>query len=243
VRSARATTWQARSDELSSPHDPDGRCGSVRAGALAVSLVPVPSEPDRASCPNCSAPLAPDQRYCLTCGQPASPVRLAFLDVLQPDSRQYAGVQGSVGSLPASYAPTIESSSGWMRRYTGLFGLLSVLLMSIIVGLLVGHWVTQNRATGPQVIKVEGLPAAAATAAPSATTTTAASTTPNPAAANKTSAKTEAKEVKEAKAIEKAPLPKPVKLSPAKLKKLSSTSGQKHAEEVSSLGDQPVESK
>ncbi len=207
------------------------------------SVVPVPSEQDRASCPNCSAPLAPDQRYCLTCGQPASPVRLAFLDVLQPDSQPYAGVQGSVGSLPAGYAPTIESSSGWMRRYAGLFGLLSVLLMSIIVGLLVGHWVTQNRATGPQVINVEGLPAAAATAAPSTTTTTAASTTPNPAAASKTSAKTEAKEVKEAKAIEKAPLPKPVKLSPAKLKKLSSTSGQKHAEEVSSLGDQPVESK
>ncbi len=225
----------------------DGRSGSLGEGAVAVSLVPVPSEQDRATCPNCSAALAPDQRYCLACGQPVSPVRLAFLDVLQPEPQSHAGVQGPVTSLPPGYAPVIEPSSGayaWLRRYSGLFGLLSVLLMSIIVGLLVGHWITQSKAPGRQVLKVEGLTVGTAPTAAASTTpasTTAASTTTHPAAESKTSAKTEAKEVKEAKAIEKAPTPKAVKLSPSKLQKLGNTSGQKHEEEVNKLGAQPIE--
>jgi hypothetical protein len=215
-----------------------------------MSLAPVPSEQAGASCANCSAPLAPDQRYCLACGQPASPVRLAFLDVLH-EGQPYSGSQSSVGSLPPGYVSVIEPASGayaWMRRYSGLFGLLSVLLMSIIVGLLVGHWVTQSKAPAQQVLKVEGLSGAttplASAASTTATSPTSGSTTPKPAASaasSKESAKTEAKEVQEAKAIEKKPPPEAVKVTSTKLKKLGSTTGRKHEEEVNSLGAQPIE--
>lgn len=214
---------------------------------MAVSLVPVPSEQDHASCPNCSATLAPDQRYCLSCGQPVSSVRLAFLDVLQSQSQPQAGGQSSAGFVAAGYPSVIEPSSGalaWIRRYSGLFGLLSVLLMSIIVGLLVGHWITQSKAPGTQVVRVEGLTAGAAPAAGASTTapsTTTPSNTPQSAAPSKPSAKAEANEAKEATAIEKAPTPKAVKVSPTKLQKLGKTTGKKHAEEVNALGAQPIE--
>ncbi len=220
-----------------------------------MSLAPVPSEQPAAgaSCANCSAPLAPDQRYCLSCGQPVSPVRLAFLDVLQADNQSLAG-QGPVASLPPGYASVIEPSSGpyaWMRRYSGLFGLLAVLLLAIVVGLLIGHWVTQSKAPSQQVVRVVGLSGSAATplastgstATTTPSTTTSATATPKPAAstASKESAKTEAAEVKEAKAIEKKPPPAAVKVNSTKLKKLGSTTGKKHEEEVNSLGAQPIE--
>jgi hypothetical protein len=221
-----------------------------------MSLAPVPSSEqphDAATCANCGTPLAPDQRYCLACGKPVSPVRLAFLDVLQADAQSsYGSGQSQVASLPPGYASVIEPVSGpyaWLRRYSGLFGLLSVLLLAIVAGLLVGHWVTQSKAPSRQVLKVEGLgSAAAATPLASAGTatsasTTPASTTPKPAAsaAPKESAKTEAKEVQEAKAIEKKPQPAAVKPSSGKLKKLESTHGQKHEEEINKLGAQPIE--
>jgi hypothetical protein len=218
-----------------------------------VSLAPVPSEQpqDAASCANCGTPLAPDQRYCLACGQPVSPVRLAFLDVLQADAQSsYGSGQGQIASLPPGYASVIEPVSGpyaWLRRYSGLFGLLSVLLLAIVAGLLVGHWVTQSKAPSQQVFKVEGLGAAATPLASTGTatgaSTTPASTTPTPAAsaAPKESAKTEAKEVQEAKAIEKKPLPKVNKVSSTTAKKLGSTHGQKHEEEINKLGAQPIE--
>jgi hypothetical protein len=221
-----------------------------------MSLAPVPAEQpqDAASCANCGTPLAPDQRYCLACGQPVSPVRLAFLDVLQADAPSYGAGQGQgqFASLPPGYASVIEPVSGpyaWLRRYSGLFGLLSVLLLAILAGLLVGHWVTQSKAPSRQVLKVEGL-GSAATATPlaSAGTATSASTTPATAtpkpatsAAPKESAKTEAKEVQEAKAIEKKPLPKVDKVNSTTAKKLGSTHGQKHEEEINKLGAQPIE--
>jgi hypothetical protein len=217
---------------------------------VAVSLVPVPSEEEHASCPNCSAALAPDQRYCLSCGKPVSPVRLAFLDVLESENQLYPAGVGPAGTLAPGYAPAAEPSSGAysrLRRYSGLFGLLAVLLLAIIVGLLVGHWVTQNKTPGTSVVKIEGLSTAAPAAASSgATPTTAApkTTTPSstpPAATITTSPKAEAKEAKEAKAIEKTPPPKPVKVTPAKLQKLGNTTGKKHEEEVNKLGAEPIE--
>jgi len=217
-----------------------------------VSLAPVPSEQAGASCANCSAPLASDQRYCLACGQPSSPVRLAFLDVLQAEAQPYGAGQSPVGSLPPGYASVIEPTSGVyarMRRYSGLFGLLSVLLMSIVVGLLVGHWVTQSKAPAQQVLRVEGLTSAAPVASavgttPASTTPTATSTTPS--ATSKSSAKAETEEVaKEAKAEKlqaaKVENAKTVKPSSAKLKELGSSTGKKHEEEVNSLGAQPIE--
>jgi len=232
-----------------------------------MSLAPVPSEQsgsgETPSCANCSAPLAPDQRYCLACGQPVSPARLAFLDVLQSDAQSYggggqvasAGYAGAVaGSLPAGYTQIVEPLSGpyaWLRRYSGLFGLLSVLLLAILAGLLVGHWVTQSKAPSQQVVKVEGLtgtaaatPLASSATSPTATTPTAAASTSKPAAsaaASKASAKSEAHEVQEAKAIEKASPPKAVKVNSTKLQKLGNTTGAKHEQEVNKLGAQPIE--
>jgi len=220
----------------------------------AMSLVPVPSEQSGATCASCGAALVADQRYCLACGQPCSPVRLAFLDVLQGDQGR-AGAhgqqgwvsQGTVDVGPAGYAPMLQQqgANGWLRRYSGLLNLLSVLALCLLVGLLVGHWVTQgNKAAGPQIVKIEGLsglPAAAAGTAGATTSTPAASA---PAAASKSSAKEEAEESKaEAKEtkVEKAPPPKAVKVSPAKLKKLSTTTGKQHQEEVNALGAQPIE--
>jgi hypothetical protein len=223
-----------------------------------VSLSPVPSQPEAETCANCSAPLASDQRYCLSCGQPVSPVRLSFLDVLSADAQAqpYAGAAAqSAIALPAGYVSVIEPSAGpyaWLRRYSGLFGLLSVLLLAIVAGLLVGHWVTQGSTTpSRQVVKVEGLGnlAAAAPAVSAGTTAAAATTTPATGAAKsagsgadaKEVAKTEAHEAQEAKAIEKKPTPKAVKVSSEKLKKLGSTSGQKHEQEINKLGAQPIE--
>lgn len=222
-----------------------------------MTLAPVPSEQAGASatCASCSAPLAPDQHYCLACGHPTSPVRLAFLDVLQAEARpqagEHAGGYSPVGSLPPGYAPVIEPMSGapgWsLRRYSGLFGLLSVLLLAIVVGLLVGHWVTQSRAPSRQVLRVEGLGGVAAAplaaAANTTASTAAASTTPKPAStgSSKDTAKTEAHEAQEAKAIEKAPPPKAVKVNSTKLKKLGTTTGKKHQQEINSLGAQPIE--
>lgn len=224
-----------------------------------MSLAPVPSQQsEAATCANCSALLTPDQRYCLACGQPVSPVRLSFLDVLSADAaaRPYAAAGQPAGLLPPGYAPVIEPASGpyaWLRRYSGLFGLLSVLLLAILAGLLVGHWVTQSKAPSQQVFKVEGLGGLAAAAPVASTgststgTGTPASTAKSPgagASAGQTAkevAKTEAHEVQEAKAIEKTPPPKAVKVSSDKLKKLGNTTGQKHEQEINKLGAQPIE--
>jgi len=217
-----------------------------------VSLVPVPSEPSGATCESCGAALVADQRYCLSCGHPASPVRLAFLDVLQSEKpRAGAGqwlTQGTIDVSPVGYAPVFpqQGAGGWLRRNSGLMGLMTVLLMCLIVGLLVGHWVTQsNKAPGPQIVKIEGLSGlgAAAAVAPTSTSTAAntkpaASTTPT---VSKSSAKEEAQETKEAAKIEKQPLKKATTLPGAKLEKLSNSSGKKHQEEINALGSQPIE--
>jgi hypothetical protein len=212
-----------------------------------MSLTPVPSE-SAATCANCSAPLVADQRYCLACGHPCSPVRLAFLDVLQSERQAQAGPAGPIGTAPVVYSPPLEPAGGpaWLRRYSPLFAVLSVLLMAMIVGLLVGHWVTQSNAPAPkeQVLKVEGLNAGAAVAPTSTTPTTGTAT--NSAGTGASSEKAEAEETaKEAKAeklqaakVEHAKVSKP---SSTKLQKIGSSTGKKHEEEVNSLGAQPIE--
>lgn len=213
-----------------------------------MSLMPVPSEPAGAACASCGAALVADQRYCLSCGQPSSPVRLAFLDVLQGEQGQRAVGQPTIEMSAAGYVPVggQQGASGWLRRYSGLLALFAVLLMCLIVGLLVGHWVTQgNKAPGKQVVEVKGLggvgaPAAAAatTSTPTTSTTSTPSTTP---AAGKSSAKTEAAEAKAEAKEAKVETTKPVVVTPTKLKKLGNTTGKKHTEEVNALGAQPIE--
>jgi hypothetical protein len=209
-----------------------------------VSLVPVPSaEQPEASCANCSAPLLADQRYCLSCGQPVTPVRLAFLDALTP-------APSTIEIGPAGYIP-VESRQGpsaWLRRNSGLMGLLTVLVLCLLAGLLVGHWVSQSKAPANQTIKVEGLAglagAGAASSAGVAAATTPASTTP--AAAAKSTAGKEAAEAAEGThetAAEKAPPKKPVAVAPTKIQKLTNSTGKKHQEEINALGATPIETR
>ena len=211
-----------------------------------VSLMAVPSQQDGTKCPNCGAEVVADQRYCLSCGHPVAPVRLGFLDVLNDEGGHPAPQWSSAETLQTSTlsypAPPPESGlGGWIRRNSALFALLSVLILCLIVGLLVGHWVSQNnKSSGPSVVKVEGLAGLAAAPSSSSSPTAAA----KPAAASKAAkAKKEAQEAaqgaKETKA-EKAPPPAPVKVSTQKIQKLNSTHGKKHAEEVNSLGAAPV---
>jgi hypothetical protein len=212
-----------------------------------MSLAPVPSE--NATCSNCSAPLVADQRYCLSCGHPCSPVRLAFLDVLQSEGHQQVSARPLATTPAVTYAPLLEPAgpSGWLRRYSPLFGALTVLLLAMIAGLLVGHWVTQSKTSAAvpsqQTIKIEGLGGLAAGAAASTAPT---STTPTASASSQPSAKEETEEIaKEAKA-EKAQAQKLEKTKPRKagantLQKLNSTTGKKHAEELNKLGAEPIE--
>ncbi len=215
-----------------------------------MNVFPIQAQPDSesAKCPNCGAAVAADQRYCLTCGQPCSPVRLPFLDVLQAESELRAATAlapPAVGYLPP--LPQDDGAIGWLRRYSGLFGLIAVLLMCGLIGLLVGHWLAPSKAAGPSIVKIEGtLPAAAATSAP--TTTSAPSTTPTSqtkAAVSKAAPATEAQEVKEVKEAETAKAkPKPAsKPSTATLNKLSSSKGKTHQQEIEKLteGDKPIE--
>jgi hypothetical protein len=210
-----------------------------------MSLAPVPSE--SATCANCSAPLVADQRYCLSCGHPCSPVRLAFLDVLQAEGQQQVATRPLATTPAVTYAPLLEPAgpAGWLRRYSPLFGALTVLLLAMIAGLLVGHWVTQSK-TAPaavpsqQTIKIEGLGGLVAGAA--------AATTPTPAtsASSQPSAKKEAEEVATEAKAEKAQAQTLEKTKTRKagantLTKLNSTTGKKHAEELNKLGAEPIE--
>jgi hypothetical protein len=216
-----------------------------------MSLVPVASEQASATCATCGAALVADQRYCLSCGEPASPVRLAFLDVLQGQPPTPGVAAPTIELSPAGYVPVDRSeiaqqgANGWLRRNSGLLGLLAVLVLCLIAGLLVGHWASQGSKTpAKQVVEIKGLSGLAAAPPPAAAATAPTSTTsPTPAQA-KSNAKAQAEEAKaqakETKA-EKAPPPAPVKVAPAKIKKLTNSSGKQHQEEINSLGAQPIE--
>jgi hypothetical protein len=208
-----------------------------------MSLVPVPAEQGGAKCSGCGAALVADQRYCLSCGQPASPVRLAFLDALQGEGAGAAG-QPAIQFGPAGYVPLSEGRgpNGWLRRNSGLLGLLAVLVLCLIAGLLIGHWASQGGPKVPakQVVEVKGLsglsaaPVAAAATTPSAKAPAEAKES---AAAKAAAAKAEAKQTKQ----EKAPPPAPKKVAPTQIKKLTQSSGKQHQEEINALGNAPIE--
>jgi len=205
------------------------------------NLAPVPSE--STTCSNCNAPLVADQRYCLSCGQPCSPVRLPFLDVLSSEQTQQ--LTPAPMAAPVAYTPYIEPAAGpaWLRRYAPLFAVASVLLLAMIIGLLVGHWVSQGKtSSGPQVIKVEGLSAAAGTAAGASTTAAPATTTPAATKASASGSKEEQQEEAEAKAEEtkKVAPPAPVKVSSTTLNKLEKSTGKQHQEELNKIGTAPI---
>jgi len=207
-----------------------------------MSVVALPNQPVQegtSACPACGAALVADQRYCLACGQPCSQARLDFLDVLQADRDR----QAQTTVLPAlGYLPALEPDGaiGWLRRYSGLLALVGVLLVTGLIGLLIGHWTKSPAApAGPQVVKIEGLPSVAAAAL-----TTGASATQAASAANQgpQSKAQEEKEVKEAEAST-VKAPPPAKVNSSSLKKLSKTTGKTHQKEIESLtaGGKPIE--
>jgi predicted lipid-binding transport protein (Tim44 family) len=216
-----------------------------------VNVVPIQSPPQgegaQGKCPSCGAAILSDQRYCLSCGRPCAPVRLAFLDVLQAESELRAPptlVAPAAGYLPPPARD--EGAIGSLRRYSGLLGLLAVLLITGLIGLLVGHWLApSSKAPTASVITIEGgLPAAAA-ASPAASTPAPVAPASSKAATSKSAHASEAQEVKEVKEAEtaKAKPKAPVKTSSSTLKKLSSSKGKAHQREIEKLtaGDQPIE--
>jgi hypothetical protein len=236
----------------------NGASSTAAAPAVAAPAIAASAS---ATCVGCGAPLAPDQRYCLACGRAASPVRLAFLDVLQGEHRSAAlgseGAGAPGGLQPViSYAlpPEPDGLLGTLRRYSGLLALTGVLLASLLIGLLVGHWITggggASAGAGKQVIEVK-LPNGALAAAPATSTTgesgsAAGEGSAGHASQSHSSAKEEAKEeAKEAKEVTAAKAPPVVhkKTSSQSLQKLNKTTGEQHAKEVNELikGDEPIE--
>jgi hypothetical protein len=219
-----------------------------------MSLVPVPSDQPGATCANCGAALVADQRYCLSCGQPVSPVRLAFLDALTPGTPTAAappqtawGAPATIEVGPAGYLPPApeQGLNAWLRRNSGLMGLLTVLILCLGIGLLLGHWVSQSKSTPPgsSTIKIEGLAGLAGTGA-AGSSTTPSSTGSTPATTTKSSSSQEAKEAEEGEhetAAEKAPPKKATKVAPTTIKKLTESKGKKHQEEINALGNKPIE--
>jgi hypothetical protein len=136
-------------------------------------------------CAACSAPLAGDQRYCLHCGARRPEARLEFLDVLDADVRARSvlspsGLAGppvppSGGGYASPWAAAPEPPrglNGRLQANAGLLALAALLLLTLLIGLLLGHWATGSSSVpsaatpAPQVIKVEGTAAPAAAAAP-----------------------------------------------------------------------------
>jgi hypothetical protein len=130
-------------------------------------------------CRDCRAPLVPGQRYCLYCGTRVPDARLAFLDVLVQD---VAGV-GAAPATAAATVPVLAGASGqepgvngWLRRHTPVLALTGLILGTLLIGLLIGHWATdrssdaapQRAAAQPAITVQSAAPAAAAVAAPAA---------------------------------------------------------------------------
>jgi hypothetical protein len=149
-------------------------------------------------------------------------------------------VQGS-GYAGNGYLPPLQQSSAGspLQRYTGLFTLIGVLLLTAVIGLLIGHWAfSSSNATGsgPQVVKVEGLAGAGTQGSGTPETTTSSTAGASKEAESKSSAhesKQEAKETKEAK------LPPPKKDSSA-IKELSKETGKKYEEKINELANSPA---
>jgi hypothetical protein len=158
----------------------------------------------REPCAGCGAPLGADQRYCLSCGIPRAGTRLPFLDVLHSEAASAGVIERESQPAALLRMPALAGggakglgpghSGRWggaddiafkLRENTGLFALLGVLLLALLIGLLLGHWVnggSKNVASVPakQVIEIKGLPAAPATSGAGTATGSAESTAPSP---------------------------------------------------------------
>jgi hypothetical protein len=197
----------------------------------------------REPCAGCGAPLGADQRYCLSCGIPRAGTRLPFLDVLHAEA-SVAGANGTAAQstallrMPALNPAVSERSGGWdgvdsvavkLRENTGLFALLGVLLLALLIGLLLGHWVSggsRNIAAVPakQVIEVKGLNLPAVAAAPAGGVTgTSASSAPSASAPSASASESAGAGATHASATHAS--------SPT-VGKLAQSTGREHAKEV-----------
>ena len=216
------------------------------------------------SCPGCGAPLGADQRYCLSCGVPRAGARLPFLDVLHAEASSAGVIEG--GSQPAALLriPALPSakgfgsnggsrSYGWgpahpahpgeagmaakLRDSTGLFALLGVLLLALLIGLLLGHWVsggprTIAAAPSRQVIEVKGLalPTAAAAGVGGSSSSGVAGSTGGGAASEPASASASAPSAGETTSA--ASVKHATHASNPTVSSLAKSTGKEHAKEV-----------
>ena len=135
-----------------------------------------------APCTECGAPLAVDQRYCLSCGARRPEARLPFVDVLAGADTQLVPL-GAAGVVPLAAPAGGGTFEDRLRRAVPLLALVSVLLLALLIGLLLGHWSSDDGARAaapappPQVITVAGAAAPAPGAAAAAVTTPTTETT------------------------------------------------------------------
>lgn len=162
---------------------------------------------DGEPCTGCRAPLTGTQRYCLQCGTRRPQARAEVLDILAADARDFGP-----GVAPAAAVtgppPAAGGAEAWLRARSPFLALGGLLLGTLLVGLLIGHWATATdtpataAAPAPQVIRIQG------GAAPAATTTTADPAAATSATSTKKTAKTAKKATTAAKTVT---IPKTVK--------------------------------
>jgi hypothetical protein len=175
---------------------------------------PQPFGRDGEPCPACGAPLAGDQRYCLHCGARRPEARLEFLDVLDADVRARQAPPAFAAPPAAPYATAQPGGvSGRLNANAGLLAVAALLVLMLLIGLLLGHWVTDRNSASstpaaatpaPQVIKVEGTaaPAAADTSGSGADTSSSADST-SKSSSSKAKATTKAKAPKNTVSVDK----------------------------------------
>jgi hypothetical protein len=159
-------------------------------------------------CRECRAPLVPGQRYCLYCGTRRPDARLEFLDVLAEDRGPAAAAAAAAPAVTTITTTREPGVNGWLRQNSPVLALTGLILGTLLIGLLIGHWATGGddssapaaRAAAPQVIRVD-----AGTAAPATTTADAAATDGTDTAATaKTAKKDKAKADKPAASADDA---------------------------------------
>lgn len=207
-----------------------------------MSIVPIESDPGQATCPNCGAVVAGDQQYCLSCGRPCAPLRLPFLEVLESTPAQRAP-----GAPPAQngYLPPLQpaGSQGPLHRYTGLFALIGVLLLTAVIGLLIGHWAngSSSSPSGPQVIKLEGNLGGTGSNSGTGSSNETTGGSGSAAESDKGSKSKAAAETKQAeKETKEAKLPPPSKQSSSSIQKLNSGTGKQAEEEIKKIAKNPA---
>jgi hypothetical protein len=169
------------------------------------------------ACPNCGSSLLPDQRYCLTCGQRRGEPRLPIMDAvafMDASKRPAPAAAAASPEPPPRRRPTFSAN-------TSLVAGVATLVLAIGVGVMIGRSGDNgiSNAAAPQVIRVGGGEAPAATASTAGAGGVAKAgkggKKANPATVKKAKEKTEAGKSGTSKATEEVFEPAPgVKIAP-----------------------------